>query len=57
MTLILIYLSVTLLVMYSEAIDTYRARAKYKLLESVVFSVSWPLSLPLSIYSVWKELK
>lgn len=57
MTLILIYLSVTLLVMYSEAIDTYRAKAKYKLLESVIFSFSWPVSLPLAIYSVWKELK
>ena len=57
MTLILIYLTVTLLVMYSEAIDTYRAKAKYKLVESVVFSFSWPVSLPLAIYSVWKELK
>lgn len=57
MTPILIYLSVTLLVMYSEAIDTYRTKAKYKLLESVIFSVCWPASLPLAIYSVWKELK
>lgn len=57
MTFLFIYLSVTLLVMYSEAIDTYRAKAKYKLLESVIFSFSWPISLPLAIYSVWKELK
>jgi len=55
--LLFIYSIVTLLVMYSEAIDTYRAKAKYKLLESVIFSFSWPISLPLAIYSVWKELK
>lgn len=57
MTIIFIYLTVTLLVMYSEAMDTYRVKAKYKLLESVIFSLSWPISLPLAIYSVWKELK
>lgn len=57
MTLFLIYVVVTLLVMYSEAMDTYRVKAKYKFLESVIFSLSWPISLPLAIYSVWKELK
>lgn len=57
MLLIVIYLIVSLIVLYSEALDCYRSKCKLEVKQSLVFSLGWIISLPWSIYSIWKELK
>jgi len=53
--LVLIYLIVALVVLYVEAINCYRDKVKLNLMHEVVFSVLWIVTLPLAVYTIWKD--
>lgn len=55
--LILTYLIVTLVVLYVEAMNCYRDKAKFDIAHELVFSILWVVTLPLAVYTVWKEKK
>lgn len=55
--LVLLYFALTLLVLYTEAVDCLTNKYKFKLKEGLFFSLLWPISLTYSIYIIWKELK
>lgn len=57
MTLLSIYIITTLIVLYVEAMNCYRDKAKFHVVHELVFSALWPISLPFAVYTVWKELK
>lgn len=57
MTLFILYFSIATVLLYTEALDSYRTKSKFNIGESVIFSLTWIISLPLSIYTIWKELK
>jgi hypothetical protein len=50
---IILYLAITLVMLYSEALDCYRTKVKFNILGSLLFSFAWIISLPWSIYSIW----
>lgn len=52
--LILIYSIVALIVLYVEAMNCYRDKAKFDLVHELIFSVLWVVTLPLAVYTVWK---
>lgn len=52
--LFLIYLIVTLVVLYTEAMNCYRDKAKLDIIHEFIFSALWVVTLPLAIYTVWK---
>lgn len=54
---LILYFIVTLIILYTEALDCYRCKAKMDVRYSVVFSLLWIVSVPFSIWSIWKELK
>ncbi len=53
MTILIVYLAISLVMLYTEAVDCYRCKVKFNILGSLLFSVCWIVSLPLSIYSIW----
>ncbi len=55
--LILIYLIVALVILYTEAKDCYTEKVKFDVCSELIFSFTWIISLPLSIYTIWKEFK
>lgn len=52
-----LYFTVVLVILYTEAKDCYIANRKFEVGSEVIFSFTWPISLPLSIYTIWKEKK
>lgn len=54
---IILYLAISLVMLYTEAIDCYRCKVKFNILGSLLFSFAWIISLPWSIYSIWREMK
>jgi len=54
MTLLIIYFIVTLIILYTEAIDSFKTQTTFDLVAELVFSLCWIVSLPFAIYSVWK---
>lgn len=54
---ILMYFIIGLVILYTEAKDCYIANRKFDMGSELIFSFSWPLSLPLAIYTIWKEKK
>ena len=50
-----LYLAISLVLLYTEAVDCYRCKVKFNILGSLLFSFCWIVSLPWSIYSIWKE--
>lgn len=54
MTLIIIYFIVALIVLYTEAIDSFKTHTTFEIIPELIFSLCWVVSLPFSIYSVWK---
>ena len=57
MTILFFYLAISLVLLYLEAVDCYRTSSKFNLGESLIFSLGWIVSLPLSIYMIWREGK
>lgn len=57
MTLLIIYFIVVLVVLYIESINCYRDKAKFDIVHEGVFSILWVVTLPLAVYTIWKELK
>jgi hypothetical protein len=57
MTLLTIYFITTLIVLYVEAINCYRDKAKFDIVHEGVFSILWVVTLPLAVYTIWKEMK
>lgn len=57
MAYIIMYFIAAIIVMYLEALDCYKTKTKFNFKYESVFSILWIVSLPLAIYSVWKELK
>lgn len=55
--IILIYLVIAINVLYTEAKDCYIAGRKFDVGSELIFSFTWPISLPLAIYTIWKEKK
>lgn len=55
MTLLTIYIITTLVVLYVEAMNCYRDKTKFDVVHELVFSILWVVSLPLAVYTVWKE--
>ena len=53
----IVYLAISLVMLYSEALDCYRCKVKFDVVESLIFSLTWIISLPWSIYSIWREQK
>jgi len=49
----IVYLTISLVMLYSEALDCYRCKVKFNILGSLLFSFCWIISLPWSIYSIW----
>lgn len=54
---ILMYFIIGLVILYSEARDCYVSDRKFDFYSELIFSFSWPISLPLAIYTIWKEKK
>ena len=54
MTLLSIYFITALNVLYVEAMNCYKDKAKFDVLHELVFSDLWVVTLPLAIYTVWK---
>ena len=54
MTLLSIYIITALIVLYVEAMNCYRDKAKFDVVHEAIFSILWVVTLPLSIYTVWK---
>lgn len=54
MTLLSIYFIIALNVLYVEAMNCYRDKAKFDVIHELVFSLLWVVSLPLAVYTVWK---
>lgn len=54
MTLLTIYFIIALNVLYVEAMNCYRDKAKFDVVHELVFSILWVVTLPLSVYTVWK---
>lgn len=54
---ILMYFIIGLVILYTEAKDCYIANRKFEVGSELIFSFTWPISLPLSIYTIWKEKK
>jgi hypothetical protein len=52
-----LYFTVVLVILYTEARDCYVNNRKFDLGSELIFSFTWPLSLPLAIYTIWKEKK
>lgn len=52
--IIILYLAISLVMLYTEALDCYRTKVKFSILGSLLFSFCWVISLPWSIYSIWK---
>lgn len=52
-----LYFTVVLVTLYTEARDCYVNNRKFDLGSELIFSFTWPLSLPLAIYTIWKEKK
>lgn len=57
MTLLSIYFIIALNVLYVEAMNCYRDKAKFDIVHEGVFSILWVVTLPLAVYTIWKELK
>lgn len=55
--MITIYFIIGLVILYIEAKDCYVASRKFDLASELIFSFTWPLSLPLAVYTIWKEQK
>lgn len=53
--LILLYISIAFVMIYTEVINCYRDNMKLNLMGSLVFSLFWVISIPYAIYLVWKE--
>ena len=54
---LVLYFAVSLIMLYHEALDCYRNKCKFEIVPSLVFSLGCLVSIPWSIYSIWKELK
>jgi len=54
---IILYLTISLVVLYTEARDCYITKRKFEIGSEMLFSFTWPLSLPLAVYTIWKEQK
>lgn len=54
MTLLSIYFIIALNVLYVEAMNCYRDKAKFDVVHELVFSILWVVTLPLAVYTVWK---
>jgi hypothetical protein len=54
MTLLSIYFITALIVLYVEAMNCYRDKAKFDVVHELVFSILWVVTLPLAVYTVWK---
>lgn len=52
--LVILYFIVSLVVLYVEAINCYRDKAKFDLIHESTFSILWVVTLPLAVYTVWK---
>ena len=55
--MVTIYFIIGLVLLYVEAKDCYITNRKFELGSELIFSLTWPLSLVLAIYTVWKEQK
>lgn len=54
MTLLTVCIITALIVLYVEAMNCYRDKAKFDIVHELVFSVLWVVTLPLAVYTVWK---
>lgn len=54
---IILYLAISLVMLYTEALDCYRTKVKIDFVKSISFSLLWIVSIPFSTYLMWKELK
>lgn len=57
MTPIILYFVIATVILYTEATDSYKTSSKFKLGESLVFSLAWGVSIPFAIYTIWREMK
>lgn len=57
MCMLVLYISITFVMMYTEVINCYRDNMKLNLTGSLLFSLLWVISIPYAIYLVWKEGK
>ena len=55
--LVILYFIVSLVVLYVEAINCYRDKAKFDIIHEGIFSILWVITLPLAVYTIWKENK
>lgn len=55
MMIILLYLAISFLMIYSEAMDCFRAGVKFDLKRCLILSLFWVISIPYAVYLVWKE--
>ena len=55
--LAIVYFIVSLIVLYVEAMNCHRDNAKFDIAHELVFSFLWIVTLPLAVYTVWKENK
>lgn len=55
--LVILYFIVTLVVLYIEAMNCYRDKAKFDIIHEGIFSILWIITLPLAVYTIWKENK
>lgn len=53
--LILLYFSIAFVMLYTEVTNCYRDNMKLNLLDSLIFSLFWVISIPYTVYLVWKE--
>lgn len=54
--LAILYFTVVLVILFTEARDCYKEKAKIDF-SSLVFALLWPVSLPFAIIVVWKDNK
>jgi hypothetical protein len=57
MTILIVYLAISLVMFYHEVLDSYRCKVKVDFVRSISFSLLWIVSIPFSSYLMWKELK
>lgn len=57
MTLITLYFIIALNILYVEAMNCYRDKAKFNIVHEGMFSILWVVTLPLAVYTIWKEMK